>query len=221
MSMSVRSGQPGAPAKLWEFFSSHPGILLTLFYLYFCFVGSVHKKSVLASFGINYFDFAEASDLLLTAFHDSGAVIVGVSFLLPLILALVYVFGLMRGTARDMKGWQHVAMIGFILFLGIVVLIRPSWDTIGEIRRGWGTYVKLQLDSQQGAAPWEGENNNLLLIATTARTVFLYGAVTKRTYAVTTSQIVWQVICTTNAPFVVPEMNLAPEEYPIGTTCIR
>lgn len=101
-------------AGVGTFFQDHPGAFITIVAVFLNGVGLVYGFFSLAFFDINYFDFAEADDFLISAFRNPG---------MFLYICAVAFFGaqLLRFSSRR---WFPAAAIAYVLVLAFGV---PAW----------------------------------------------------------------------------------------------
>jgi len=175
--VALRTGQ--------HLLKQHPALALTLGYLFLTAVGMVYEFLFLRQFGLQIFDFADASDFLLVAFRQPLLLV----FTLLSLLALVQII---RKHAKWMKKseryrrlsdwfetkrwwWAVERFCYFGIVLGYFVAFcadYASWSA-AAIRAGKGRRIEVELVSEANASGKQAAAKYLLL-GTTSRYLILF-----------------------------------------------
>ena len=171
---------------------------MTFLYVYVCLIGSLYHLSLLASFGIPYFEFADVSDLFLAGFRHPVAAVVSIGFVVLLIGAIELVIR-HRMRPSTGAGWAKLVLAAVFLLVGIATPSLEGNRVADRILRGWGTYVRIEF-APGVASPWVSEIPDVLLIAGATRFTFVYHLPSEASYAIPVASIQWQVLCRTRTP---------------------
>lgn len=175
----------------------NPGLSLTLVYLFASVIGVVFHYMFMKRFGFNVLEFSEAGDFLMVAIREPLTValaLMGVPFY------LVYGWGAMRlsrwarersarirstpekrrQTMARMRRWQPLLQAGFIGIYAILFVMLFSQWRVSRIKAGDFRKVTVHYKTDSPPATGSLVAENLALIGTTSRFVFLYDPATKR-----------------------------------------
>jgi hypothetical protein len=190
---------PGPPALLprhWRRWleTEHLALGLTLAYLFLATIGMLHRGLVLLFFRINLLDYAEPSDLLLSALRDPLIVLVSIA---PIPLVALYFRGAYwlgrryrdsfwaTGGARG-KEFQRKHRGKLYVFTAITWALAFSMHyaikVARDLRAGRGRRVQVELVTGTVRPP--GDTLLPLLLGTTQKFVFLYDDVRQVTSVV-------------------------------------
>ena len=198
----------------------HPAVVGTVFYAYVSWLGSTYHWMYLRRFEINFFDFAEANDFLTGAFKQPGVIILGLVgllfawILIPLAESRGLDISAIRFLFRQMKSVpQHgeipvnhglsvdrphrVLTPIFLLFFSIYAFAPGfglAYFAAGETRRGWGSYVRVEL-TRQADTLTNLSDSALMLLGTSDRFVFLWDKPTDQTHVVPSGNLARLSIC--------------------------
>jgi hypothetical protein len=177
-----------------QFFINNPTFVLTMLYLYATAVGLVSSATLFQAFGINFFEFAEIGDFLLTAFRTTPTAF------LDLVLTVFVTLGIyaaldvgMRGRIPSYYFWYALIAMFCVLVvqLGVTMFVsyrQAYWKAEG-IKQGETPTVDVRYRSFSGSAGQITETD-LRLIGTTQKVVCFYDVNGKRAIVIPQSQIV-------------------------------
>ena len=201
-----------APTQLASLWANHPGLLLTAAYLIITAIGLVYDARLYAEFRISIAEYAETSDFLLAA---ARAPLIIVLSLLPLPLLLVLAWfdrwskrrfpryaALSRRSEQAMGGERRARFLSRALFVVIyaVMFTRMYAERVADdIKRGGGRRVEVELVN--GAS---GPAELPVLLGTTAKFVFLYYPIARRTHVVPAENIARIVVKSTRRDDLAP-----------------
>lgn len=175
----------------------NPGLSLTLIYLFASVIGVVFHFMFMKRFGFNVLEFSEAGDFLMVVVREPLTVALA---LLGVPFYLVYGWGAMRlsrwARARSarirstpekrrqsmarVRRWQPLLQASFIGIYAILFVMLFSQWRVSRIRAGDFRKVAVHYKADSPGAAGGLVSENLALIGTTSRFVFLYDPATKR-----------------------------------------
>lgn len=108
---------------MWKFARDHPGFVLTALAIAVSGIGILHEIVLLLAFGLNYFEYADASDFLVAAGKTFVLLTTSPKFITPLIQLVIFM--------------PAVTLLQFYA-------IRKSMREVGEIKEKTGKFDLLQ-----------------------------------------------------------------------------
>ena len=204
--------RPAAPTQLSSVWANHPGLLITASYLIITAIGLVYDARVYTEFRINIAEYAETSDFLLAAAR--APLIILLSLLpLPFLLALSWFdrwwrrrspryAALSRRSEQAMGGERRARLLSrgfFVVTYAVMFTTLYAERVAKDIKRGQGRRVEVELvngPSRTDELP--------ILLGTTAKFVFLYYPVARRTHVVPADNIARIVVNSTRRDDPVP-----------------
>jgi len=196
-------------APLW--LRENPGLVLSAIYVAASIIGVLYHFLFFRRFGVNVLEFSEASDFLMVVVRDPLTValaLLGVPFYLlygaltmPLSRWSRRHFAALRSTPEKrrkmherMRPWWPLMQGGFIgIYAILFVMVYSSWRA-KQIRAGGFRKVAVEYKTDSPRPDGTLRLEGLGLLGTTARFVFLYDQVNRRTEVVpldAIARLVW------------------------------
>ncbi len=189
----------GNPLVVW--ITEHPAIFATILYMYVSVIGSTYLWMLFRGFGVNVFDFAEANDFLTAAFKQPGVIPTGIMG----VAGFALFWPMSRGfTRRDGQKSRNIVWMGSLVVVMMFLYTFGSgflfaWEESQAIRRGWGTYVHIDLTTRADT-PKTFPKSASMLLGTTDKFMILYEPVAQRSHIVPMASIARMRVCQTSEP---------------------
>lgn len=190
-SSSVTDDNKDALHPITSFLKEHPAIIGTLIYLQVSAVGIIYIWTLLSSFGVNVFDYAEANDFLLAAFKQPLAYFMGMLTVLSLLVQVILLRYRRRKMGRPVRTPFRILMVFIITaivytFIPAFIFGRADAQAIIEGNSG---FISLQLKARQDEVTELISENKLSIIGTTDKFVFFYDHDCEKCIVIPTSNI--------------------------------
>jgi hypothetical protein len=187
-------GPNGSPrtARVAAFFVKYPASALSLVYLYLCIIGGVRQGYLLWSFGINYFRYAQVSDIFLAGVSDPFLTVMGLMSVGMLVLL---------EAAVGLRGRGTVPLLAMLVFS--VLLVWPVFASImssSDVKNGWGTYAQLGMSGEVDSTVKRLAAGSSLLVGKTDDFLFLFTPQDSSSFIIPTASIRWMKLCTIGRP---------------------
>lgn len=128
------------PAKILEYLNNHPGVALALLAAGLNLIGICYSSFLLGRYGLNFFDFAEIEDFLISAFRNPLIILYNC-----LIVFVFTVFTIIRN--RDALQYPRISLsVLFLIFFAVpsvTGLIEPSSSILQTLTSNKYTAVHL------------------------------------------------------------------------------
>lgn len=233
-------------APLW--LRENPGLVLTGIYVAASIIGVLYHFLLFRRFGVNVLEFSEASDFLMVVVRDPLTValaLLGVPFYLvygaltaPLSRWSRRHFAVLRSTpekrrksiARLRPWWPLMQAVFIGIYAILFVMVYSTWRA-KQIRAGDFRKVAVEYKTDSPRPDGSLRLEDLGLLGTTARFVFLYDRANRRTEVVpldSIARLVWDARTRreraadaapkpTEPPVKAPEPEVVPADVPAGT----
>jgi uncharacterized membrane protein len=156
-------------ARLRHWGTDYPGRFAAILYFYVSAIGIEYQWYIFKEFGVNVFDFAEASDFFLAAFRQPLTLPAG-----ALGTLFVGYYTVRRGFKRrtPLKLVEWLIVFGMLPYIFLAGFLFAHLD-ISSLRRGWATYASVEL-IPEAEATGLFRDKTLIVIGTTESYFFFY-----------------------------------------------
>lgn len=178
------SPQLKTPRTVSAFVWDHPGIVLTLVYVYLSALGIAYGWNLYRQFGVNIMDFAEATDFLLAALKNAAwllpMVTVAVSFGLGMSMSVLMLarpgVPFLSAASYTLARYPKLYILSAVLIVvsGFLYAFRTGLKDAERIRNGDWEEVAVQLGSGDDATVPACLDGELFLVGTTEKFAFFY-----------------------------------------------
>ena len=159
-----------------SFLKEHPAIIGTLIYIQVSTVGIVYIWTLLSSFGVNVFDYAEANDFLLAAFKQPLAYITGILTCIIMLADVMLLRYVRRKRGKIVLIPRKLLAIGLVTALCYTFLPAVYFGRLDarKIKQGTSGLISLKLKGKPEEVDSLLPKDKLSLIGTTDKFLFFY-----------------------------------------------
>lgn len=181
-------------AAVFAFLREHPALLGSLVYVQITSIGIIYSWALYRSFDINIFDFAQANDFLLAGLEEPFAFVMSViTVILFGVEAWYFLSYRPRRESRPPSALLKALFPWMFVLVAVVYTIVPAylyakWDA-SSIQQGKAVHVTVRYKIEGQSREKTSQKAEFSLIGTSEKFAFLYDETTRRTLAVSLSDV--------------------------------